>query len=108
MPNKCSAVGCNSVYKDGPNYYRYKFPLDEQLASKWLRFLNRPADYVITENSSICSLNFDNRFLKISPHNFTRMDYSLNPIPAIHPLSIPQSQSIIPTSSRPPPKDRVF
>ena len=108
MPNKCSVVGCNSGYKDGPNYSRYKFPQDEQLAAKWLRFLNRPANYVITENSFICSLHFDNIFLKITPHNFTKLNYSLNPIPTIHPLSIPQSQAIIPTSSRPLPKDRVF
>ena len=108
MPNKCSVVGCNSGYKDGPNYSRYKFSQDEQLAAKWLRFLNRPANYVITENFFICSLHFDNIFLKITPHNFTRLNYSLNPIPTIHPLSIPQSQAIIPTSSRPLPKDRVF
>ena len=40
MPNKCSVVGCNSGYKDRPNHPRYKFPQDEQLAAKWLRFLN--------------------------------------------------------------------
>ena len=107
MPNKCSVVGCNSGYKDGPNYPRYKFPQDEQLAAKWLRFLNRPADYVITENSFICSQHFDNKFLKTT-QNFTRLNYNLNPIPTIHPLSIPQIQAIIPTNSRPPPKDRVF
>ena len=103
MHNKCSVVGCNSGYKDGPNYPRYKFPQDEQLVAKWLRFLNRPADYVITENSFICSQHFDNKFLKTS-QNFTRLNYNLNPIPTIHPLSIPQSQAIIPTNSRPPPK----
>ena len=108
MPNKCSVVDCNSGYKDGPNYTRYKFPLDEQLAAKWLRFLNRPADYVITENSLICSQHFDNKFLKTTSQNFTRLNYNLNPIPTIHPLSIPQSQAIIPTNSRPPPKDCVF
>ena len=108
MPNKCSVVDCNSGYKDGPNYPRYKFPQDEQLAAKWLRFLNRPADYVITENSFICSQPFDNKFLKTTSQNFTRLNYNLNPIPTIHPLSIPQSQAIIPTNSRPPPKDRVF
>ena len=100
MPNKCSVVGCNSGYKDGPNYPRYKFPQDEQLVAKWLRFLNRPADYVITENSFICSQHFDNKFLKTT-QNFTILNYNLNPIPTIHPLSIPQSQAIIPTNSRP-------
>ena len=107
MPNKCSVVDCNSGYKDGPNYPRYKFPQDKQLAAKWLRFLNRPADYVITENSFICSQHFDNKFLKTTSQNFTRLNYNLNPILTIHPLSIPQSQAI-PTNSPPPPKDRVF
>ena len=108
IPNKCSVVGCNSGYKDGPNYPRYKFPQDEQLAAGWLRFLNRSADYVITEKSFICSQHFDNKFLKTTSKNFTRLNYNLNPIPTIHQLSIPQSQAIIPTNSRPPPKDFVF
>ena len=59
-----------------------------------------------TENSSF--VYFDDSFFKITPHNFTRLTYSLNPIPTIHPLSIPRTQDIIPTSSRPPPRDHVF
>ena len=107
MPNKYSVYGCNSGYKDGPNNPRYKFPQDEELAGKWLRFLNRP-HYTITVNSFICSLHFDNKFLKITSKNSLRLNYDLNPIPTIHPPSIPLSQAIIPANSRPPPKARVF
>ena len=97
--------GCNSGYNDEPNYPRYKCPQDEQLAAKRLRFLKRPAEYVIAENSFNCSLHY---FLKITPHKLKRLSYNLNLIPTIHPLSIPQSQAIIPNNSRLPSKDRVF
>ena len=106
MPNKCSVVGCNSGYKDGPNNPCYKFPQDKELSGKWLRFLNRPADFVITKNSFICSLHFDDKFLKLTPQNFTRLNYNIKPIPTIHPPSTPLRQAIIPTNSRPPPKVR--
>ena len=72
-----------------------------------MRFLNRPADYVVTENTFICSIHFESKFLKAT-HYFTRLNYHPNPVPAIHPLSTPQNQAIVPTNSRPPPKKRVF
>ena len=75
MPNKCSVVGCNSWYKDGPNYPRFKFPQKQELVAKWLLFLNRPADYVITNNSFICSQHFDPSYMQVTEHNFTRSNY---------------------------------
>ena len=107
MPNKCSVVVCNSGYKDGPNYPRYKFPQDNELAGKWLQFLNRPTDYVVTDNTFICSIHFESIFLKAT-HYFTRLNNHLNPVPTIHLLSTPQSQGFVPTNSRPPPKKRVL
>ena len=108
MPNKSSVVGCNSGYKDGPNYPRFKFPQKQELVAKWLLFLNRPADNVVTNNSFICSQHFDPSSMQVTEHNFTRLNYDLNPIPTIHPQLIPQSQATIPTKLRPPPKERIF
>ena len=54
MPNKCSVVGCKSGYKDGPGYPHFQFPRDQELKAKWLLFLNKPADYEVTDNSFIC------------------------------------------------------
>ena len=93
---------------DGLNNPCYKFPQDKELSGKWLRFLNRPADFVITKNSFICSLHFNDKFLKLTPQNFTRLNYNIKPIPTIHPPSTPLSQAIIPTNSRPPPKVRAL
>ena len=81
MPNKCSVVGCKSGYKDGPDYPRFKFPRDQELIAKWLLFLNRPADYEVTDNSFICSRHY----LRVTAKNLTRLNYYLDPIPTIHP-----------------------
>ena len=107
MPNKCSVVGCKSGYKDGPDYPRFQFPRDQELKAKWLLFLNRPADYEVTDNSFICSRHFEPTYLKVAAKNLTRLNYTLDPIPTIHPESIPKSQASVPTKSRPPPKERI-
>ena len=107
MPNKCSVVGCKSGYKDGPDYPRFQFPRDQELKAKWLLFLNRPADYEVTDISFICSRHFETTYLKVTAKNLTRLNYTLDPIPTIHPESIPKSQASVPTKSRPPPKERI-
>ena len=108
MKNKCSVVGCNSGYIHGRNYPRFKFTQKQELVAKWLIFLSRPADYVVTDNSFICSQHFDPSYLKVTDQNFSRLNYDLNPIPTIHPQLIPQSLATVPTKSRPPPKERIF
>ena len=108
MPKKCSVVGCNSGYRYGHNYPRFKFPQNQELVAKWLIFLNRPADYVVTYNYFILSQHFDPSYLKVTDQNFTRLNYYINPIPTIHPQLTPQSLATVPTKSRPPPKERIF
>ena len=104
----CSVVGCNSGYKDGSNDPRFKFPQKLELVAKQLLFLNRPADYVVTNDSFICSQHFDPSYMQVTEQHFTRLNYDLNPIPTIHPQLIPQSQATIPTKLRPPSKERIF
>ena len=47
-------------------------------------------------------------YLKVISKNLTRLNCHLDPIPTIHPESIPKSQASVPTKSRPPPKERIF
>ena len=68
-------VGCKSGYKDGPDYPRFKFPRDQGLIAKWLLFLNRPADYEVTDNSFICSQHFNPTYLKVTAKNLTKRTY---------------------------------
>ena len=98
MPNKCSVVGC----KSGPDY-----PRDQELKAKWLLFLNRPTDYEVTDNSFICSRHFEPTYLKVTAKNLARLNYTLDPIPTIHPESNPKSEACVLTKSRPPPKERI-
>ena len=107
MSNKCSVLGCKSGYKDGPDYPRFKFPRDQEPTAKWLLFLTRPADYEVTDSSFICSRDFQPTYLKVTANNLTRLNYHLDPIPTIHPESIPKSQASVPTKSSPPPKERI-
>ena len=103
MPNKCFVVGCNSGYRNGPDYPRFKFPQKQELVAKWLIFLNRPADYIVTNNYFICSQHFDPSYLKVTDHIFTRLNYdSYSNYPST--ILTPQSLATVPTKSRPPSK----
>ena len=109
MPEKCSVVGCKSGYLNGPTSPRFRFPSTSlfELRAKWILFLNRP-DYEITANSRICADHFEAQYIKVNESRTRLVPFSQDPIPTIHPLSVPKSQAVVPTQPRKPPKVRVF
>ena len=108
MPEKCSVVGCKSGYVNGPTSTRFRFPPSfHELRVKWILFLNRP-DYEITANSRICADHFEAQYVKVNETRNRLVPFNQNPIPTIHPLSVPNSQAVVPTQQRKPPKVRIF
>ena len=109
MPEKCSVVGCKSGYVNGPTSTRFRFPPPSfhELRVKWILFLNRP-DYEITANSRICADHFEAQYVKVNETRNRLVPFNQNPIPTIHPLSVPNSQAVVPTQQRKPPKVRIF
>ena len=55
----------------------------------------------------ICIDHFESTYLSLCKER-VRLNYSINPIPTIHPTSIAKSQSVIPIRVRKSPKLRVF
>ena len=103
------SIGCKSGYQNGSTSPRFRFPSTSlfELRAKWISFLNRP-DYEITGNSRICADHFEAQYIKINETRTRLVPFSQNPIPTIHPLSVPKSQAVVPTQPRKPPKVRVF
>ena len=90
MPNKCCVTGRRTNYQDGPNKPVFKFPDDPELSNKWVAFLNRQEKYIFHYPKKII------------------LDYSIKPIPTIHPHLIPLSQATVPSEPRKLPTVRFF
>ena len=105
MPFRCSLVNCRSGYIGGCDKTMFSFPRNADLRQRWIAFLNRDG-FEVTSSSRICIEHFDSKYPSHHLHK-TRLNMSLNPIPTIHPISIRQSQAIIPKSIRKPPIKRV-
>ena len=106
MPNKCSVPGCNTDYQLCQTKPVFKFPQDQVLSKKWLEFWNRK-DYEPSKSSVMCIDHFEDKYL-IKKKERIRLDYSMSPIPTIHPKSIPLSQAPVPCEPRKLPKVRVY
>ena len=106
MPNKCCVTGCRTNYQDGPSKSVFKFPDDPVLSNKWVAFLNR-RDYQISKYSEICSDHFEEKFIIQHPKKIV-LNYSMKPIPTIHPSLIPLSLVSVPSEPRKPPVVRIF
>ena len=70
------------------------------------RLLNR-RDYTLTPQSCICIEHFDDKYI-VHHSNRQRLNYSLAPIPTIHPSAIPKSQKILPKKPRKLPAKRIY
>ena len=106
MPNKCSVTGCYTNFNEGPKKTVFKFPGDPVLSRKWLEFVNRN-DFEISKYSVICIDHFEERFI-IQHETKMTLNYSMNPIPTIHPSFIPLSLAPIPSETRKTPKIRIY
>ena len=106
MPNKCCVIGCRANYQYGPSKPVFKFPDDTVFSNKWVAFLNRQ-DFQPGKYSVICIDHFEERFI-IQHQNKVALNYSLNPIPTIHPSHIPLSLVSVPSESRKLPAVRIF
>ena len=106
MPNKCSVTGCYTNFNEGTKKTVFKFPGDPGLSKKSVEFLNR-RDYEITEYSIICIDNFEERFI-IQHQTRAALNYSMNPIPIIHPSFMSLSLAPVPSESRKTPTIRNF
>ena len=106
MGFKCAVVVCKTGYSSGPRRALFQFPEKDTLRAKWVEFVNRK-DFVVTESSRICIDHFESTCLSLGKER-ARLNYSLNPIPTIHPTSIAKSQLVIPIRVRKSPKLRVF
>ena len=106
MPNKCCVTGCRTNYQDGPNKPVFKFPDDPELSNKWVGFLNR-RDYQISKYSEICINHFEEKYIFHHPKKII-LNYSMKPIPTIHPHLIPLSLATVPNEPRKLPTVRIF
>ena len=106
MRFKCAVVCYKTGYSSGPRRALFQFPEKDTLRAKWVEFVNRK-DFVVTESSRICIDHFESTYLSLGKER-ARLNYSLNPIPTIHPTSIAKSQLVIPIRARKSPKLRVF
>ena len=52
--------------------------------------------------------HFEAKYIKSNEIRTRLVSFSLNPIPTIHPLSIPKSQAVVPAQSCKPPKVLIF
>ena len=108
MPEKCFVVGCKSGYLNGPTSPRFRFPSSSLYElRKWILFLNRP-DYEINANPRICADHFEAQYIIVNETRSQLVTFSQNPIPTIHPFSIPKIRAVVPTQPRKPTKVRVF
>ena len=98
MPNKCAVVGCRVGYTNGPRKPLFHFPQSISLQEKWIDFLNK-RNYTLNLQSCICIEHFDDKYI-VHHSNRQRLNYSLAPIPTIHPSTIPKSQKILPKKPR--------
>ena len=106
MPNKCSVTGCYTNFNEGPKKTVFKFPGDPVLSKKWFEFVNRN-DFEISKYSVICIDHFEERFI-IKHETKMTLNYSMSPIPTIHPSFIPSSLAPVPSEPRKAPKIRIF
>ena len=106
MGFKCAVVVCKTGYSSGPQRALFQFPEKDTLRARWVEFVNRK-EFVVTESSRICIDHFESTYLSLGKER-ARLNYSLNPIPTIHPTSIAKSQLVIPIRVRKSPKLRVF
>ena len=106
MGYKCAVVVCKTGYSSGPRRALFQFPEKATLCAKWVEFVNRKY-FIVTESSRICIDHFESTYLSLGKER-ARLNYSLNPIPTIHPTSIAKSQSVIPIRVRKSHKLRVF
>ena len=63
MPDKCAIVGCHTNYSDGQKRSVFYFPKDEELRSKWIRFVNR-INWSPGRHSVICVSHFEEKFIQ--------------------------------------------
>lgn len=116
MGKKCSVVGCRSGYSkrkhdddgDCGRITVFGFPSNPELKCRWVRFVNR-VDCVLTENSGICRLHFEEKYLKRGKR--ITLPLVNNPVPTIIlNKEIISKPSLLPTSTplRKPPTPRLF
>ena len=95
MGFKCAVVGCKTGYSSGPQRALFQFPEKDTLRAKWVEFVDRK-DFVVTESSRICIDHFESTYLSLGKER-ARHNYSLNPIPTIHPTSIAKANQLFPS-----------
>ena len=106
MPNKCCVTGCYTNFNEGPKKTVFKFPGDPALSKKCLEFVNR-IGFENSQYSVICIDHFEEKFIFKHETKMT-LNYSMRPIPTIHPSFIPSSLAPIPSESRKVPKLRIY
>ena len=108
MGFKCAVVGCKTGYSSGPQRPLFQFPEKDTLRAKWIEFVNRKY-FFVTLSSRICIFHFESTYLSLSLcKDRARLNYSLHPIPTIHPMSIAKSQSVIPNRVRKSPTLHIY
>ena len=111
MVNKCVVYGCKSGYvskSEREKVSSFSFPLNKpDLLSKWIKFVNR-SNWNPTSNSVICINHFEEELIINGKRK--KLNWSLNPVPTIHTDVAVRRPSTLPTpsTSRKPPKVRVF
>lgn len=95
MPNKCSAPGCFTNYKDHDKGAVFRLPKDEDTRNSWIKFINRK-DLSSIKNIFLCEKHFEKSFLCYNNKRI-RLKDSMKPVPTI----FTDSQASLPTSCLP-------
>ena len=99
---------CKSGYKSNANSVpSFHFPLQKvDLLAKWTKFVN-PLDWSSTSNSVICANHFHQKFILNGKRK--KLNWKLNPVPAIYPKSVLSKPSSLPTLTgfKKSPKPRI-
>ena len=95
MVNKCYVVSCYSNYSRHDVVPVFSFPVNKDLRSKWIKFVNRQ-NWIPTKSTVICAKHFQEKYLKHGEQaKRFRLTKKLKPIPTIYPSVI--AKSSIPT-----------
>nr|XP_047141497.1 THAP domain-containing protein 2-like [Hydra vulgaris] len=95
MVNKCCFAGCFSNYFKRDVVLVLLFPVQKELRTKWIKFVNR-LNWVPTKSSVICAKHFQEKYLKYREQEKRfRLIKRLKAVTTVH-LSV-LSKSSIPT-----------
>ena len=111
MFNKCSVFGCFTNFQGHDAGTVFGLPNNEDLKSRWLKFINRSDLDPTSSFIFVCEKHFENKYFNKNNPQRIRLIKKLNPVPTIYPEKISAiTPSLLPNISQPrkPPTQRIY